>query len=95
MYPVVALLELHLSQGTPKVVARHLFHVVELEELIPPVPIHVDEHVAVLVRREHLIGRGSGGKGGGAYLTRDLADSITSEMRRTRNRQHQHHQQAP
>lgn len=64
MYPVVALLERDLSQGTPKVVARHLFHVVELEELIPPVPIHVDEHVAVLVRREHLIGKGSGGKGG-------------------------------
>ena len=48
--------------------ARHLFHVVELEELIPPVPINVDEHVAVLVRREHLIGRGSGGKGGGGIF---------------------------
>ena len=48
--------------------ARHLFHVVQLEELIPPVPIHVDEHVAVLVRREHLIGKGSGGKGGGGGI---------------------------
>ena len=53
-YPVIPLFKLHFPQSASEVVARDLLHVVEFEELISPMPVHIDENVAMLIRRQHL-----------------------------------------
>ena len=86
---MISLLELHLSQSPPEVVAGHLFHVVKLEELVPPVAVHVDEHVAVFVGSKRLRTAAGGGDGTAEakHKEREKERESDGEGRRERERE--------
>lgn len=54
---MVAFFQFHLPQGSPEVVAGNLLHIVELQELVPTVAVHVNQDVAVLIRGKHLVSK--------------------------------------
>lgn len=54
---MVAFFQLHLPQGSPEVVAGNLLHIVELQELVSTVAVHVNQDVTVLIRGEHLVSK--------------------------------------
>lgn len=76
-HPVISLLELHFPEGSAQVVTRYLLHVVEFEELIPPMAVHVYQNVAVLVGSQRLNNNRDDGNNNNGESGKDNHDSNT------------------